>query len=138
MNYCSIQDAWGKPNTISNQLKEYNNTKNKDDDNKKNYKYNNEDDKEHFADVRSENVPNYYRNNTRSESRKNTYYNCAEIMNHLKNCKVCANNIRKQYRSPLLDNINNMIDDNRETLVLVLMGISILLFINLINNLTSK
>ena len=136
MNYCSIQDAWGKPNTISNQLKEYNNTKNKDDEgNKKYYKYNNEDDKEHFADVRSENVPSYY---TRSESRKNSNYTCAEIMNHLKNCRVCSNNIRKQYRSPLLDNINNMIDDNRETLVLVLMGISILLFINLINNLTSK
>ena len=143
MNYCSIQDAWGKPNTISNQLKEYNNTVNTvkkkevhGDDTNKNNHYNEE--VEHFADVKSEKIPSYYTDrqlDRRSELRNDV---CMDIMNHIKNCRVCSNNLRKQYRSPLLDNLNNIIDDNRETIVLILMGISILLFFNLINNMTKS
>ena len=46
--------------------------------------------------------------------------------------------MRNQFRPHLIENFQDMIDDNRDTIVLILIGISILLFFNLINNITGS
>ena len=63
-------------------------------------------------------------------------YDCDKVLNHIKNCKSCYNKYRNHFRPQLIENINNMINDNKDVIVLILIGISILLFFNLINNLT--
>jgi len=70
-------------------------------------------------------------------------YSCNEIMNHLRHCRTCYNKmkqnfLREPFRPSLTEHFEDLIDDNRDSIVLILVGISILLFINLINNVTKK
>ena len=46
--------------------------------------------------------------------------------------------MRNYFRPKLIENFQDIIEDNRDTIVLILIGISILLFFNLINNMTKS
>jgi hypothetical protein len=70
-------------------------------------------------------------------------YNCDGIMNHLRHCRSCYNKMkqnfpRESFTSSLREHFEDLVDDNRDSIVLILVGISILLFINLINNVTKN
>jgi hypothetical protein len=113
MNYCLLEDAWGKEkhNHITKQYKEYNNSINQQT-------------VEHF--------------NEEPKIKYNYSYNCNDFMNHINNCRTCSNRLREKYKSKVLNNIQDIILNNKEPIVLVLMGIFILLFFNLIYNLTKN
>ena len=120
MNYCLLEDAWGKHNHITNQYKEYNNS------------------------IKRQTVENFepkinydYSNNNHN-NHKHHNYNCDNFINHLSRCSSCSNRVRNKYRSRVMDNIQNIITDNKDAIVLILMGIFILLFINLVFSLTKN
>jgi hypothetical protein len=126
MNYCLISDAWG------NDIEHFTNnidTKNNELDNKDNLKtqsntFNNTvnntvNNEEHF--IKSN--PNFSYDNI----------NCNDIMLHINNCKVCQQLLKNRYN--IIDNLCVSIDRNRDVIILILISISILLFINLLNNL---
>jgi hypothetical protein len=99
MNYCSIQEAWGK-----------------------HQEPNNKPIIEHF-----------------NRESKYTQFNCNDILYHIKTCPKCYNILKNYFsikKPPILHNIYKIIDDNREIIVLILVGIFILLFFNLVNNIT--
>jgi hypothetical protein len=110
MNYCLLEDAWGGHNHITKQYKEYNNSIKQDT-------------VEHFEE------PKIKYNYARS---------CDDFFNHINNCKTCSNRLREKYKSKVLNNIQDIINNNKESIVLILMGIFILLFFNLIYNLTKN
>jgi len=119
MNYCSIEDAWGKSNCVSNN----------------NYIQNN-DNKiiEHFDESK-------YNTNKQHSTKYNAKIdelNCEDFILHIKNCKKCYNKVKHLFKPQLIDNIERIIDENRDTIVLILIGIAILLFFNLINNITKN
>jgi hypothetical protein len=68
--------------------------------------------------------------------RKNIETSCDNFIAHISHCKKCYEKMKNQFRPHLIENFQEMIDTNRDTIVLILIGISILLFINLINNIT--
>jgi len=124
MNYCTIQEAWGK-NNISNNFTEYmsnttiegftnNNNNNNDNDNNNDIKY----------DINYEN--------------NDCDINCEKIILHLKKCKKCRNKIKKYLKSNINDFISTLIEENKDIIILILVTIFILLFINLINNITKS
>lgn len=133
MNYCSIEDAWGTSNCTSNQFKEY--MTNTISDNKvqndldSNIKY--------FTDPKTkknkEKVKFYNLDNRIDELNK-----CDSFIIHIKNCRKCYNKMKNQFKPQLIENFQGIIDENRDTIVLILIGISILLFFNLINNVTKN
>lgn len=109
MNYCLIEDAWGK--SISNDLSKRNNFKH--------------DIKEHFHDSKHENM------------------SCKDIINHVRKCNICYNELlnifsKNKIFESKVESFENLIDDHRETIVLILIGVSILLFFNLVNNITKN
>jgi len=57
-------------------------------------------------------------------------------MLHVKSCRKCYNKMRNQFKPHIIEKFQCLIDDNRDTIVIILAGISILLFFNLINNIT--
>ena len=65
-------------------------------------------------------------------------YDCDSFINHIRNCRKCNNRMRNHFRPKLVENFQDIIEDNRDTIVLILIGISILLFFNLINNMTKS
>jgi len=133
MNYCTIQDAWGNNNEFSNQYKNYMNNK----DNKNNMQVP-QTNKSMITDVSSLSVPlnttNY--NNTINP---NTVYNineCANFIEHIRTCKDCRAKMRDYFKPKIIEKMNDIIEDNKDIIVLILIGLSILLFFNMINNIT--
>lgn len=106
MNYCLIEDAWGKckDNIINDTIKCVNSKI------------------EHFEN-----------NKLHKHSSKS---GCTDFFIHIKKCKTCYNKVKKQFKSKIIETIQELVDENKDIIVLVLLGISILLFFNLINNIT--
>lgn len=146
MNYCSLEDAWGgKCNQISNQYKNYMVEKN----------YTEPQPAENIKspDFVVENFNNIINTNSTANTRttqnqtkkilsKNDdhhldeLYDCDSFINHIRNCRKCHSKMRNYFKPKLVENFQDIIEDNRDTIVLILIGISILLFFNLINNMT--
>jgi hypothetical protein len=148
MNYCSIEDAWGsRCNSMSNQMNQYINERNpapkKSED-----MVNLETEIEHFEIEHFEPVqlkPTKKSKTINKIKQVDSYddhhieiNSCDDFMLHVKSCRKCYNRMRTQFKPQLIENFQDMIDGNRDTIVLILIGISILLFFNLINNITSS
>ncbi len=135
MNYCSIQDAWGKSN-ISSQYKEYmTNT------NEQNIDFNKEQiDRPPSRINVSQNDLLSQLQQLKPEQLSNILLtaqtnDCSRCIQHVQVCRICQNRFRQQYRSPLVDKINELINYHRDNIVLVLIVIFILVVFNLIANL---
>ena len=123
MNYCSIEDAWGKCNELGKEIKKYMDEKN----------YN--DTFENDPDL-LQNHQYLGHNQLPVKIRENIEISCDKFIAHINHCKKCYEKIKNQFKPHLIENFQEIIDTNRDTIVLILFGISILLFINLINNIT--
>lgn len=138
MNYCSLEDAWGKTNHMSNQYKEY--MSNKSDQ----PKYIPESKKipkdfEKFNNVQKKDIKNNRSNiNYKNPEHFNNIYNCNDFFKHIKTCKTCYNKTKQHFKPKILENFQDSIECNKDTIVIILIGISILLFFNLLNNLTTN
>ena len=122
MNYCSLEDAWGKTNHVSNQFKEYMTDKF-------------ESPVEHFSDR-----DNKYDHQQVFDNNIHLDYSCDcnKLLEHVKKCKKCYNIFKNHFRSPIFEKMEGLVDENRDTIVLILIGISILLFFNLITNINKS
>ncbi len=135
MNYCSIQDAWGKSNNMSTQMKEYmGNTNNA-------YNLYSEQ-KQQSSTVPQEPLTNNQQLNTLKPEElvqliqliQKQNNECNYFMDHITKCNVCYSRMQNKFRSPIIEKIYQLIQENRDTLLIILIGIAILLILNLINN----
>jgi hypothetical protein len=120
MNYCSINEAWGKSNYISNQYKKMNTNSEKVIKNKKKH------------------IEKFTNTNKKINSHRNKINHCDSFVTHLKSCSHCRNKVREQFKPKILENFEDMIQTNRETIVLILIGLCLMIFFNMIMNVTSK
>lgn len=137
MNYCSIEDAWGISNCASNQFKEY--MVNISSDNK--VQNDLDTNIEHFTEPKPEKIKKEIKKRVKVydlDNRIDELNNCDSFILHVRNCRKCYNRMRNQFKPQLIENFQGIIDENRDTIVLILIGISILLFFNLINNVTKN
>lgn len=118
MNYCTIQEAWGK-NNISNSFKEHMTNATEDNEEINNVKYNIEYNETHDF-INDCNI------------------NCDKFILHIKKCKKCRNKIKKYFKSNINDLIYTLIEENKDIIIIILITIFILLFINLVNNITKN
>ena len=118
MNYCSIQDAWGQNDYITNQYQKYNSRYTISDNPKKTL--------EKFS---SNEIPKNHLKNIN---------NCNDFFSHLNKCKQCQRLVRNKYRPKILENFSNILDTNKDIVVLILVGICIMLFFNLVNSATKN
>lgn len=117
MHYCSLEDAWGS-NNISDKYTEYMTNNNSNNSNETN------------EQIQNEKIQiDYHSNNNLT---------CNDIFLHIKTCEKCQNKLKDEYRPKILYSIKKLIDNNNDIIILILVGISILVFFNLINNLTKN
>jgi len=119
MNYCTIQEAWGK-NNISNNFKEHMANSNENEEENVEIKYNIE-----------------YNNNI-NDNMDDCNINCDKFILHIKKCKKCRNKIKKYFKSNMNDLLYTLIEENKDIIIIILITIFILLFINLVNNITKN
>tara|TARA_E500000178_G_scaffold344988_1_gene394124 strand:+ start:1001 stop:1423 length:423 start_codon:yes stop_codon:yes gene_type:complete len=139
MNFCSIDEAWGKShqNYISKNFKDSTEedcistssiesieikTKNKKKDKKK------------YIPTETLTMSDSSLIETFTESIKDKK-NCGRLVNHIMKCKKCRDKLRAKFRPPLVSKLNNLFDDNKDIFVLILIGFAILIFFKLMYSL---
>jgi hypothetical protein len=134
MNYCTIQDAWGTNNEFSNQYKNYMNDKD-NSSNVQNNKPLTSTNGLNSARVPLNNITEHFHDTIKTDNLLNNE-DCAKFMEHILACKVCRNKMRDYFKSHIIEKMTDIIEDNKDIIVLILIGLSILLFFNMINNIT--
>jgi len=109
MNYCSIQDAWGS--SVSNSFNKY--MENKSNLNK--------------PEIEKKTTETFHE------------YNCNDFFLHLQKCKKCQMIINNNNNnSSITQYLLKLSKENKDFIILGLIILFILLFINLVNNLTKN
>jgi hypothetical protein len=126
MNFCSIEDAWGD-NKISSQFQKYK------DDNTNRVCPNT---------TKIECPPKEKESNVIENFSQNiNIITCDDILKHATQCKHCYNKLFYKFNIPrqneLINNLHYIINNNKDIIVLMLIGIFIVMFFKLINNITS-
>jgi hypothetical protein len=152
MNYCSLEDAWGKktsmlPEKIIPPEQSLHASYPMEESQKgSSQKGSSQKEQSQRDSFQKESFSMFTKDNERLDKIKKhveEIYNCDGIMNHLRHCRSCYNKMKQNFpkesfRSSLTEHFEDLVDDNRDSIVLILVGISILLFINLINNVTKN
>jgi hypothetical protein len=122
MNYCSIEDAWKNTDFISDQFKIYENPYEK-----KNIieKFESNQNVNYEAPERPKHV-NY------ETPKHECTFTCENFWEHLNTCQTCRMKIRQRFSSKMMENIQNVILDNKDNVLLVLIIMFILVFFNLL------
>ena len=68
----------------------------------------------------------------------NNFNKCDDFLNHVSDCKVCRNKLINAYRPKLLEGFQDVFNTHRDTVVLILAAIFIMLFFNLVINVSKK
>jgi len=122
-NYCTLEDAWGNNNYISDKYTEY-------------MSNNNVIEKLTNPMETQETILPIDNDKPSINYHLPLDISCDNYWKHIKTCEKCQDKLREQYTPKLLTSFKKIIDNNNDIIVLILVGISILLFFNLINNLT--
>ena len=132
MNYCLLNEAWDpkftgieQNYTKSNQWCPEETSANKSC----NTLTQNESKVEHFSQDNNIKKIQYLHDNN----------DCMNILDHIKTCSGCRNKIKININDNqflMVDNIRELINNNKDIIVLALIGMFILLFFNLVNNIT--
>ncbi len=124
MNFCSIEDAWGN-NKISDQFQKY--TSDKTCSNPTKIENSVKEDKhiEKFTEINHDQI-----------------LTCDNFLDHVNHCKHCYNKLYYKFNVPqkneLINNLHGIINNNKDMIVLILIGIFIVMFFKLVSNITSK
>jgi hypothetical protein len=72
---------------------------------------------------------------TSNTNNTNNYQNvfiCDDFLDHLETCKVCRMKMRNRFRSNIVEKFDNLIVDNKDTVLLFLLILFALIFCNLV------
>ena len=129
MNFCSIEDAWGD-NKISAQYQKY-----KGDNDKDKVKVCVDPTKVE-CNIEKKQVEHF------SEKKEINILTCDEIFNHINTCKHCYNKLYNKFNVPqkneFVNNLHNIINNNKDTVLLILIGIFIVMFFKFVYYIKSK
>lgn len=120
MNYCSINEAWGQGNYISKQFNKVNNNSEKVIKNKKKH------------------IEKFTNSNKINKVNKNKVNPCNSFITHMKTCSHCRNKMREHFKPRIVENFEDIIQNNRDVIVLILIGLCFMIFFNMLMNVTSK
>lgn len=133
MNYCSIDDAWKNTDYISDQFKLYENPYEKKnvienfDNQQINYGIQNRE------VGRKQNREVGRKQNKEVERKQQTcVFTCDNFWEHLNTCQTCRMKVRQRFSSKIIDRIQNLVSDNKDTILLILIAMFILVFFKLL------
>ena len=134
MNFCSIEDAWGD-NKISDQFQKYKSDKVSLDKVGSDKVCSNPQKLE--CTVKESKPIEHFTENNNYE-----VLTCDKFIKHINQCNHCYNKLYHKFNVPqkneFINNLHNIINNNKDTVVLILIGIFIVMFFKLVNNITSK
>ena len=135
MQFCTINEAWGNNEYITENLK------NEKSDTEKNIETQSDSPiKETFKKVKKQKKNIYY-----NATEDSVYENFTDTINDRRErekliskvlkSRRCRNVLRKKFRPNLVNKLILILDDYRDVIVLILIGFCVIIFLNLIYNL---
>ena len=144
MQFCTLNEAWGNKDYITENFKQDNNNKT-------------DTDKE-IEDVYIPTPKETFKNTSKNSKKlKKVYYNATEeslyepftdtindqrerdkLINRVLKSRRCRNVLRKKFRPNLVNKLLLILDDYRDVIVLVLIGFCIIIFLNMIYNINRR
>lgn len=135
MQFCTINEAWGNNEYITE------NQKNEKSDTERNIETQSDSPiKETFVKVKKQKKNIYY-----NATEDSVYENFTDTINDRRErdkliskvlkSRRCRNVLRKKFRPNLVNKLILILDDYRDVIVLILIGFSIIIFLNMIYNL---
>lgn len=135
MQFCTINEAWGNNEYITENLK------NEKSDTEKNIETQSDSPiKETFKKVKKQKKNIYY-----NATEDSIYENFTDTINDKRErekliskvlkSRRCRDVLRKKFRPNLVNKLILILDDYRDVIVLVLIGFSVIIFLNMIYNL---
>jgi hypothetical protein len=124
MNYCSLQDAWGDTNYISDQYKKYDaNIDNAHiDTNTKQI--------ETFEEAPVNEPTVLYPTNTVYDY--SSKLSCDDIIAHMEKCQHCRQKMMRRFSPNLTVTLKNYINKNKDIVLIVLVSLFIVILFNLL------
>jgi hypothetical protein len=147
MNYCTIEDAWKNSDYISDQFRLYENPYEKKniienfDSNIKPVNYNDSSYNNNLTTHTIVNKPDEKvvpSSPVVASQQSVCSFTCDDFWEHLNTCETCRKKIRDRFSSRLVENIQNVVLDNKDTILLVLIAFFILVFFNLLVSIFKK
>jgi len=126
MNYCSIEDAWRNSGYISDQYKKYDNDVVETFNGDINYAIN-----DNRVETIEKNNNIQYKNDDQINN-QNCIFTCDNLFDHLNKCPKCRMRLRKHFSSKVVQKLETIIFDNKDTVLLILIALFILIFLNLL------
>jgi hypothetical protein len=126
MLYCSIDEAWGNYFNINDEKP--NNDKSEKNEKSDKPSNNNKKDLKKIVENFTESI---------NEEQILSEEDCGKIIKHVMKCKKCQKKLKEMLTPKLISLLKNLLEDYRDLFVLLLVGISILLFFNLVSNLSN-
>ncbi len=135
MNYCTIEDAWKSSDHLTEQFSFY----------KKKTIENFEIQEEKVQPTKIQNINNDTNNNTNNKTnnkQSNDYLDsvfiCNDFWDHLNKCSSCRNKIRQRFSSNVMEKFENVVIDNKDTIIIFLICLFALIFCNLLVSIINK
>jgi len=153
MNYCTIEDAWNNNDYITNQFKIYENPYRKKNietfETEKKIEtfetepkipiYTNQNTQLNNQDLNIDlNNQNYLNNFNIPQMNYDNVFICDDFWDHLNTCKSCRMKVRERFSSKITDKVENLILDNKDTVLIFLVCLFALLFCNLLISIINK
>ena len=143
MQFCTLNEAWGNKDYITENFKQDNKPDNKSDTEKNIEDVHIPVQKETFKNARKP-VKNVYYNATEESLYEpftdtiNDHRERDKLINRVLKSRRCRNVLRKKFRPNLVNKLILILDDYRDVIVLVLIGFCIIIFLNMIYNINRK
>lgn len=160
MNYCSIQDAWGSSDYISDQFKKYDNidlnnniqsnwnnetTENFTNTNQREEIQSKQTNTNQYNTNKLRNINqnkihniNYNNHNNRNRNYNHRKFNCYDFHEHISNCKHCQLKLQNNISTRIIKKIQFLIYSNKDSFLLVLIILFSIIFLNLFFSLFRK
>jgi hypothetical protein len=159
MNYCSIEDAWKSSDYLTDQFSFYKkklienfeipeekvqdiNNKNMNANTNNNYTNANANTNNKNKNMNNNTDNKNMHENHEAFTNSNHYLDnvliCDDFWDHLNNCSSCRNKMRTRFSSNVMNKVENIVGDNKDTILIFLICLFALIFCNLLVSIINR
>jgi hypothetical protein len=149
MNYCTIEDAWKSSDHLTEQFSFYKkktieNFEIQEEKLQQNIDNTNINVNANMNTNMNANMNTNMNTNNRqnTEQNKNDYLDsvfiCNDFWDHLNKCSSCRNKMRQRFSSNVMEKFENVVIDNKDTILIFLICLFALIFCNLLVSIINK
>jgi|688.fasta_scaffold1712988_1 hypothetical protein len=142
MNYCTIEDAWKSSDHLTEQFSFYKKKTIENFEIQEKVQDTNNTNKQDMNNTNIQEMNNTNIQDMNNKQNKNDYLDsvfiCNDFWDHLNKCSSCRNKMRQRFSSNVMEKFENVVIDNKDTILIFLICLFALIFCNLLVSIINK